>query len=94
MHPPGIQNATKKQEVQLLSDLTEIIQKMHYRGEPRNFDQMLNLAYRVVNTQTTPIESFTQILELIFDISVLQERIASRSPAFEGIRIVKERVKS
>lgn len=35
----------------------------------------------------------TQSLVLAVHLFTLQERIAGRSPAFEGIRIVKERVK-
>jgi len=34
-----------------------------------------------------------QLLDLFIDIYTLQERIAGRSPVFEGIRIVKERVR-
>lgn len=33
------------------------------------------------------------VYDLIFDVLALQERIAGRSPAFEGIRLVKERIK-
>jgi hypothetical protein len=36
---------------------------------------------------------FRSELDLYFDIFTLHERIAGRSPAFEGIRLVKERIK-
>ena len=34
-----------------------------------------------------------RILDIFIDLYTLQERIAGRSPAFEGIRLVKERIK-
>jgi hypothetical protein len=34
-----------------------------------------------------------RVLDMYFDIFTLRERIAGRSPAFEGIRLVKERIK-
>ncbi len=37
--------------------------------------------------------AFTLDLKLYADLFTLQERIAGRSPAFEGIRLVKERIK-
>jgi hypothetical protein len=36
--------------------------------------------------------AFIIVLRILFDLVTLQERIAGRSPAFEGIRIIKERV--
>jgi len=37
--------------------------------------------------------NISAVLRILIDILTLQERIAGRSPAFEGIRLVKERIK-
>ena len=39
------------------------------------------------------IEAIDNYLDIFVDLFTLQERIAGRSPAFEGIRIVKERIR-
>ncbi|HLO18781.1 MAG TPA: hypothetical protein VK206_28375 [Anaerolineales bacterium] len=41
----------------------------------------------------TPNEVFDNALDVFIDLFTLQERIAGRSPAFEGIRLVKELIR-
>jgi hypothetical protein len=54
----------------------------------------LELVFAHVNDRERAIEFEQPIfLELYLDLYTVQERIAGRSPAFEGIRLVKERKK-
>jgi hypothetical protein len=75
-------------------DITFAFDRAHSFGRER--DLALELIRKYVLSNAIDLGEPTQefYLELFFDIYTLQERIAGRSPAFEGIRIVKERVKS
>jgi hypothetical protein len=47
-----------------------------------------NLDYKVATTRDL---IYNQAIDIEMDLTILQQRIAGRSPAFEGIRLVKER---
>ncbi len=53
-----------------------------------DLDLARELANSLVNAHTTVFA-----IDIYIDIFTLQERIAGRSPAFEGIRLVKERIR-
>jgi hypothetical protein len=60
----------------------------------RDISSALDIARSFANVLAPNSLDFEEfILEIYSDIITLQERIAGRSPAFEGIRLVKERIK-
>jgi hypothetical protein len=64
----------------------------HTRALNRDTELSIDLAQAFLcETQTANIR--LSILDTLMNITILQERIAGHSPAFEGIRIVKERKK-
>jgi hypothetical protein len=64
----------------------------HTRALNRDTDLSIDLAQAFLHeTQTANIR--LSILDTLMNITILQERIKGHSPAFEGIRIVKERKK-
>ena len=65
----------------------------HTRALNRDIDLSIDLAQAFLHETQTPNIRLS-ILDTLMNITILQERIAGRSPAFEGIRIVKERKKS
>ncbi len=58
----------------------------------RNIDRTKYISYSLDLAQDN-ILIFSWALNLYIDLLTLQERIAGRSPAFEGIRLVKERIR-
>jgi hypothetical protein len=74
-----------------VTDLDKDALKQAYPGAIiRAIAQPLDLGRARARDNQTPNSSF----DIYFDIVILGERVAGRFPAFEGIRLVKERVRS
>jgi hypothetical protein len=79
--PTNIAIRDIKHEVDLVRDLVHlVIQENTLDASKRHVNYYLYLCQQ-------------EILSIYLDILMFQERIAGRSPAFEGIRLVKERIK-
>lgn len=72
-------------------DLTRARALARYLAQASSSNLDINLDI-VVSAKAYPLNrAFELVLGLYIDVVTLQERIAGHSPAFEGIRIVKER---
>lgn len=60
----------------------------HFRNIDGSLDQNINSA--IDNDRDHAVDYF---INIFIDLFTIQERIAGRSPAFEGIRLVKERMR-
>ena len=50
-------------------------------------------AFEIANDRSVTLDFVDTYFGIYVDLLTLQERIAGRSPAFEGIRLVKERIR-
>jgi hypothetical protein len=69
---------------QILTTLLALAQGIHNKVHDRYISNTLRATFK---------RALDLALDIYIDIITLQERIAGRSPAFEGIRLVKERIR-
>jgi energy-converting hydrogenase A subunit M len=87
-------------DLTIASDLTDELARSLARVIAIEHDNTINLDsalkyIRSLNGTLARVFTYTRTstAHIYFDLITLQERIAGRSPAFEGIRLVKERIR-